>query len=69
MITFSSKKQLDEQKQEFPLLPAEDYRLKIVNVEETTQNKYQSEEIEDIVKGFIKDFAIEHSIVLGPKEL
>lgn len=49
MITFPSKKTLDEQKQDFTLLPADDYLLKIVNVEEKKQRKYQSEEMEDIV--------------------
>ena len=48
-MKFPSKKTLDEQKQEFTLLPADDYKLKIVEVKEEKQNKYQSEEIEDIV--------------------
>lgn len=48
-MKFPSKKELDETKQEFPLLPAEDYRLEVVKLEMKTQEKYQSKEEEEVI--------------------
>lgn len=46
LITFPSKKTLDEQKPKYTLLPQDDYTLKITEVKEEKQKKYQSEEFE-----------------------
>lgn len=48
-MRFDSKKTLDERKPEYALLPVEDYLLKIIKVEEKTQEKYQSTEQEDVI--------------------
>ena len=48
-MNFPSKKQLDEEKPTFALLQEEDYVLKIVELKEETQTKYQSSEQEDVI--------------------
>lgn len=49
MFKFSSKQALDSGKQQFNLLPADDYQFVIVKQEPRTQTKYQSTETEDVI--------------------
>lgn len=49
MINLPSKKVLDEQKPEYALLPVDYYKLKVEKVELKMQDKYQSEEQEEVI--------------------
>lgn len=46
-MRFPSKKELDEQRPQFPLLIVEDYELIITELEETFQNKYMAKPDKD----------------------
>ncbi len=48
-MNFPSKQQIDDEKPKFPLLVEEDYNLKIVEVKEERQTKYQSNDEEEVV--------------------
>ena len=48
-LEWNSKEDWDANKGEFALLPTDDYKLEVVKVEEKSQNKYMSEEMEDVV--------------------
>lgn len=48
-MKFPSKKKLEESRQNFPLLSEDDYCLKIKEIKEERQKKYQSEEMEDVL--------------------
>jgi hypothetical protein len=54
MIKFPSKKQLDEQRQEFPLLLQEDYLLKIDELKEEEQENYDKTDMEDVINITLK---------------
>lgn len=49
MTKIPSKKQIDENKPKYPLLPQEDYTLKIANLEEKTEENYNKNGQEDVV--------------------
>jgi hypothetical protein len=47
-MKFESKKELDSKKN-YTLYPADEYKLRVIEIKEDTQKKYQSEELEEIV--------------------
>ena len=48
-MKFKSKKQWDKDKPKYPLLPQDDYKLKIIGVKEEQAKKYQAEGMEDVL--------------------